>query len=176
MTYSIGFRAPSAQELVSEFLHYLQEKTEGSSVYTDPDLELQQHPAEISKAMLSQVGRMLQEVQWGEEDIALFLGQYVSAPKPHVVFDPPDYMEEKAFHKQLVQQGITLARQSQLLFHGQHFFMNGERAMFSEAALDQLRLLADQRYLPRGVVDQGLAEKLYEWYLAGYLQFPESED
>ena len=176
MTYSIGFRAPSSQELVSEFLHYLQEKSHSNVHYTDPDLELQQHPAEISKAMLTQVGRMLQEVQWGEQDVLLFLGQYVSAPKQHVVFDPPGFMEANAFRERLGQHGICLARQSQLLFHGQTFFMNGEGVEFPAIHTDQLRMLANQRYLPSGLVEWGLVEKLHEWYLAGYLQFPESED
>lgn len=176
MTYSIGFRAPSAQELVSEFLNYLQEKSSVGSMYADPGLEPQHHPAEIGNAMLAQVGGMLQTVQWEEEDVAQFLGQYLSAPKTHVVFDAPDYMDEQAFRKQLSQQGIALARQSRMLFHDRHFFVNGEQSVITVEASDQLRLLADQRHLPPDHVDEGLVEQLHEWYLAGYLRFPEGED
>jgi hypothetical protein len=42
--------------------------------------------------------------------------------------------------------------------------------------LGSLQKLADQRHLAPGYVDEGLVELLHEWYLAGYLQFPDSED
>ena len=52
MTYSIGFRAPSAEELSGEFLNYLQMRRELSGRYSDPDLTVQSHPAEISAGMI----------------------------------------------------------------------------------------------------------------------------
>ena len=55
MTYSIGFRAPSAEELAGEFLNYLQEKRDFKGRYADPDLKLQTHPAEISSEMVNHV-------------------------------------------------------------------------------------------------------------------------
>lgn len=176
MTYSIGFRAPSAQELVAEFLVYLQEKSSAQGMYADPELERQRHPAEIGEPMLKQVGKMLRELEWGQGDVASFLGRYLSAPKPDVVFEQPDFMEEDIFSQQLAEKGIALVGKSQLLFHDGLFFMNGEQLQFGGDSRNQLQMLADQRNLPPGLVQQGLVEKLHEWYLAGYLQFPESED
>lgn len=176
MTYSIGFRAPSAQELVSEFLNYLHEKSSAQGMYADPDLKWQQHPAEIGDAMVKQVGRMLQNMQWGQDEVAEFLGQYLSVPKPHVIFDQPDFMEEKTFRQMLQQKGIMLAGKSQLLFRDRYFFMNGEQIIAGGDTCNRLQVLADQRHLPPGSVQPGLVERLHEWYLAGYLQFPESED
>ncbi len=54
MTYSIGFRAPKTQELAHEFLNYLQDNLvqdnfDAEGLYTDADLALQKHPAEISE-------------------------------------------------------------------------------------------------------------------------------
>jgi 50S ribosomal protein L16 3-hydroxylase len=176
MTYSIGFRAPSAQELVSEFLNYLQEKSLAQGMYADPGLKWQQHPAEIGDAMVKQVSQMLQDMQWGLDEVAEFLGQYLSAPKPYVIFDQPDFMEEKTFRQMLQQKGITLAGKSQLLFRGRYFFMNGEQIIAGGDTGNQLQVLADERRLPPGSARPGLVERLHEWYLAGYLQFPESED
>lgn len=176
MTYSIGFRAPSAQELVSEFLNYLHEKSSAQGMYADPDLKWQQHPAEIGDAMVKQVGRMLQNMQWGQDEVAEFLGQYLSVPKPHVIFDQPDFMEEKTFRQMLQLKGIMLAGKSQLLFRDRYFFMNGEQIIAGGDTGNRLQVLADQRHLPPGSVQPGLVERLHEWYLAGYLQFPESED
>ncbi|HSI25360.1 MAG TPA: cupin domain-containing protein, partial [Methylotenera sp.] len=63
MTYSIGFRAPKTQELAHEFLNYLQDNLQDNfdaeGLYTDADLALQKHPAEISDSMVKRVSNML---------------------------------------------------------------------------------------------------------------------
>lgn len=177
MTYSIGFRALSAHELVSEFLNYLQEKTVAQGMYADPDMTPQQHPAEISVSMLDKVGRMLQDMQWGEGDVVRFLGRYLSEPKPHVLFEAPAKLSKAAFRSRLQQEGIVLDLGSQLLFHEKTFFMNGEEATLPESSCEPLQQLADNRALQPGMgVDDVLATKLYDWYLAGYLQFASDED
>ena len=55
MTYSIGFRTPSYQELGEQFLVYLQDNICLDGMYADPDLKAQTHPSEISADMLRQV-------------------------------------------------------------------------------------------------------------------------
>jgi 50S ribosomal protein L16 3-hydroxylase len=171
MTYSIGFRAPSAQELISEFLNYLQEKSRVQGMYADTDLEQQRHPAELGASMLGQVGRMLEDMQWNKADVARFLGQYLSEPKPNVIFDRPDFMDEKRFHRRLQQEGIRLALKSQLLFHRENFFMNGEQLSVPQPAQSEMRQLADARYLPPGNVwGDFIMQKLYAWYLDGYVE------
>lgn len=177
MTYSIGFRALSAHELVSEFLNYLQEKNVAQGMYADADLALQQHPAEISESMLGKVGRMLQDLQWNREDVVRFLGRYLSEPKSHVLFDTPARLSVAAFRNRLKHEGIVLDLGSQLLFHEKTFFMNGEEATLPESSCELLRQLADSRALQLDVgPDDALATKLYDWYLAGYLHFGSNED
>ncbi len=174
MTYSIGFRAPSVQELAHEFLSFLQERHVPEGMYSDPDLELQQHPAEIGTAMLDQVAGMLNNIRWHRADVVQFLGQYLSEPKLHVMFDHPAPVSESAFHKRLQRKGIDLGLKSQMLFYGKHFFMNGEQVEIPEPSADPMRQLADQRHLaPMDFVDKFLVKQLHEWYLAGYLHFPE---
>ena len=55
MTYSIGFSALKTQELVHEFLNYLQDNIQAEGLYADADLRLQSHPAELSESMLNKV-------------------------------------------------------------------------------------------------------------------------
>ena len=74
MTYSIGFRTPSYQELVEQFLVYLQDRICVDGVYADPELKTQLHPSEIGADMLNQVERAVRKVEWGKPDIAGFLG------------------------------------------------------------------------------------------------------
>jgi 50S ribosomal protein L16 3-hydroxylase len=172
MTYSIGFRAPSAQELTTQFLGYLQDRIEVPGMYGDPDLGLQPHPAEIGGSMVERVSEMLDAIRWQQADVTEFLGQYLSEPKAHVVFDTPRAMTLPTFHKRLQTSAIRLDSKSRLLFHGQRFFMNGESIDVAEPELAALTELADRRSLPPcAFADMVLVERLHSWYLAGYLRF-----
>ena len=95
VTYSIGFRAPSAQELGTAFLDYLRDNLRLEGMYTDPGLKPQRHPAAIPPAMPLEVERMLARVNSGRTDVRRFLGAYLSEPKPHIVFAPPDARSAK---------------------------------------------------------------------------------
>jgi 50S ribosomal protein L16 3-hydroxylase len=172
MTYSIGFRAPSAEELAGEFLNYLQEKRVFEGRYTDPDLTLQTHPAEISQSMVNNVSAMLSGLNWNEDDVAEFLGEYLSEPKLQIVFDKPKHINEKAFAKKLVSSGIQLDLKSQLLFSNQAFYLNGERFDFNKSDWPYLLKLADERALTAEVLKKCSPELIgfmYAGFLAGYL-------
>lgn len=172
MTYSIGFRAPSAQELATQFLGYLQDRIDVPGMYDDPDLDLQSHPAEIGGSMVARVSEMLNAIRWQQADVTEFLGRYLSEPKAHVVFDPPRAMTLPTFQKRLQTSAVRLDSKSRLLFHGHRFYMNGESVDVAESELAALTELADRRSLPpRAFADMVLVERLHSWYLAGYLRF-----
>lgn len=173
-TYSIGFRAPSAQELVHAFLVHLQDTLAIDGQYADPDLRVQSHPAEISRAMLKQIGSTIARVQWNAADIAQFAGRYLSDPKPNVFFDTPEQaLSLSAFAKQVARHGVALDLKTRMLFIANTFFINGEayRAMPDEIAM--LTTLADRRRLtmPSGKV---LMQILYAWYQSGWIVIDES--
>ena len=84
MTYSIGFRAPPAQELATQFLVHLQDRLCVDGVYADPGLRLQQDPARIGDDMIDQVSRLLEQVRWDRATVGDFLGHYLTEPKAHV--------------------------------------------------------------------------------------------
>jgi 50S ribosomal protein L16 3-hydroxylase len=172
MTYSIGFRAPFAEELAGEFLNYLQEKREFNGRYADPDLKLQDHPAEVSADMVNRVASMLSGLQWSNADVAEFLGEYLTEPKLHVVFDVPEHMSENAFAKKLLSKGICLHLKSQLLVANQNFYLNGERVDVPEDDKACLSSLADNKTLTAadlvGVSAQFI-RFMYDGFLAGYL-------
>ncbi|MBI3223003.1 MAG: cupin domain-containing protein [Nitrosomonadales bacterium] len=171
MTYSIGFRTPAYQELAEQFLVYLQDRIELPGMYADPDLRSQAHPAEISAAMLRQVGEVIKQIRWDKEDIANFLGCYLSEPKPHIFFDVPERpMSRTKFAQTLGKKGVQLDLKSQMLCHDGWIFINGEASEVGRDAYRVLRGLADERVL-RDVRDcPGEAlELLYQWYLDGYI-------
>lgn len=172
LTCSIGFRAPSAQELGVRFLEFLQDRVALKGIYRDPGLGLQEHPSQISPAMIAQLREMLTRIDWNERDIAQFAGQYLSEPKPHVVFDPPQRpLSHQVFAGRAARHGVRLALKTQMLCHGRQIFINGECCTAGAAAARLLLQLADRRCLPphAGVGAEAL-RWLYQWYRAGYIK------
>lgn len=171
MTWSIGFRAPPAQELMEGFLSYLQERTLLAGRYADPGLALQKHPGEISKAMIDQVSEILNEIHWNRSVVRDFLGSYLTEPKSHIFFDPPEHpLSARQFSQALSRKGIRLDAKTQFLFSGTHYFINGEECTAGPEDQKALRALADKRTLEG---DHALSEEtlslLHAWYEDGYL-------
>ena len=177
MTYSIGFRAPSAQEIAGEFLNYLQEHRTLPGMYADPDLALQLHPAEIGDGMVKQVSSILNGLKWSEEDVADFLGQYLTEPKSHLVFDTPKNISLPAFEKRMKSQGIQLSFKSQLLSAANCFYLNGEKVVVDDSSASLLMTLANTRVLlPEYILAQhalteAFVAETHAWYLAGCIMF-----
>jgi len=171
MTYSIGFRTPWYQELAEQFLVYLQDRIEIEGTYADPDLKVQRHPAEISAEMLQQVGRAIRRVKWDDEDVANFLGSYLSEPKPHIFFDAPARpLTEARFGHAVQKYGVTLSLKTQMLCHGSSVFINGDAYPVGQGSYRILRDLADARILPASSkLTREAVDLLYQWYLDGYL-------
>lgn len=172
LTYSIGFRAASNQELMTQFLVYLQDRVTAPGMYEDPDLKPQVHPAEIGAGMIEKVSAMLAKLTWDHGDTAQFLGAYLTEPKPHVFFDAPARPLTRAkFHVAAAKRGVRLALKSQMLFAGEQMFINGEQLRVQGATRAAFILLADRRSLPGPLAlpDVGM-DGLYEWYQAGYIE------
>ena len=169
-TYSIGFRSPLTEELAHGFLVHLQDTLTLEGRYADPDLRLQTHPGEISRAMLAQIEAMIARVKWTPRDIAEFTGRYLSEPKPNVFFDAPDApLSRAAFIKLANKSGVALNPKSRLLFAGGRFYMNGEAFTPAADETPALRQLSDQRRLA-SPPPAALRERLYNWYEAGWLE------
>ena len=173
MTYSIGFRAPSGQELAEQFMVYMQDRVSLEGMYADPDLKPQQHPSEISSRMLQQVEKMIRQVQWGKHDITEFIGCYLSEPKPHIFFKPPTKSLSRAsFEKALHTRGVALSLKSQMLCHRNTVFINGMAHAVNREAYVVLRVLADtHRLVPALALTAEVVDLLHQWYADGYILF-----
>ena len=171
MTYSIGFRTPWYQELAEQFLVYLQDRIDIKGTYADPDLKLQKHPSELGAAMLKQVGSAIRKIRWDDEDIANFLGSYLSEPKPHIFFDGPARpLSATRFADTVRKNGVALDLKTLMLCQDHTVFVNGEAYRVRKSDYRVLRELADARRLAADTaLTDDAQELLYEWYLDGYL-------
>jgi 50S ribosomal protein L16 3-hydroxylase len=175
MTYSIGFRAPKTQELQHEFLNYLQDHLSAEGLYSDHDLSLQNHPAEISDDMVKKVGEMLQKMTWDKQHVADFLGKYLSEPKVDVVITPNKKISKAEFNKQLVTKTLWLSLKSQLLFTHNNFYLNGEKLTVPAIIDNEIKHLADNKHINTPALEANIhtacSDALFDAYLAGYVCF-----
>jgi 50S ribosomal protein L16 3-hydroxylase len=171
MTYSVGFRAPSVQELMVEFLAYMQEHVRAQGYYRDPDLAVQKHPAEIAAPMIDQVVRLIGRMNWNRPTIREFLGCFLTEPKPAVFFSPPSRPRaRRSFLASCLRHGLALNSRTQLLFSGSRFFLNGEPVSVDIRDSKVFRRLADKRRLdPSNLLSNSAIDLLYEWYRLGFL-------
>ncbi len=105
MTYSIGFRAPTYQELVTQFLVYLQDHSAlmGFIATRNPGPNLIR---DISVCNVATGGSGAQKNQMGSSDVERFMGMYLTEPKHHVFFTPPSNpVIQQEFAYQVAESG-----------------------------------------------------------------------
>jgi 50S ribosomal protein L16 3-hydroxylase len=171
ITYSIGFRAPDAQQLGARFLEYLQDELALDGIYEDRGLRPARRPAWLSDDMVRGMLGMLRRIRWGDADEVRFLGCHLTEPKSHVHFARPSRpLTEGAFAAHVARRGVCLAGPTRMLFRGATIYINGEAHALPAHAARQLSRLADRRALPPPLrADRETARMLYQWYRAGYL-------
>ena len=174
MTYSIGFRSPSYQELGEAFLQFMADSIELPGRYADPELEVSNKPAEIPRHMLATIAEELNKVRFDEEDITIFLGEHLSEPKHNVFFTgPAKPLTMGRFVDTIGKKGVALSLKTQMLYRGKHVFINGESFAVGRADKAVLEPLANQRVLDGATVagaSDDVIEALYTWYQDGWVE------
>ena len=172
ITYSIGFRAPTAQELGSAFLAFLEERLALPGMYSDPDLPSTQTPARIPAVMIERMRAMLEQIRWSEREIGEFAGRFLTEPKARVVFERPARpVPRSRFAQRLAAVGVRLALRTRMLTRGSNAFINGEMESCGAATVRVLEDLANERILaPPLEIDRAACDLLYSWYRSGYVE------
>ncbi|WP_374539431.1 JmjC domain-containing protein [Chitinimonas taiwanensis] len=169
-TWSVGFRAPSAQEMGGAFLDFLRDRIALDGLYADPDLQLPQDPARLPDDFVARIAGMLNGIRWSEDDVRSFVGHYFSEPKAHVFYDgPEDELSERSFASKLAKQGVRLDLKTVLLFDDSQFYINGEALAVPTDARPALQQLANRRQLPAQAYPAAVSAVLYTCYQYGYL-------
>jgi len=135
--------------------------------YRDPQLRPARHAAEIPADMVRYAAQALARIRWSRRDVAGFLGEYLSMPKPHVVF-----------RRGRDSRGgmVRLDPKTQLLYTGARFFINGDAFTVPARGARALRALADERTAAASALARaGLSRLISEWQRRGYLQRAERQ-
>lgn len=81
MTYSIGFRAPSHEALVADFMQHVLERVDPDARYSDPDLSPPTAPGEISEDARRYVRSLIRGFTDDDEALDRWFGAYVTEPR-----------------------------------------------------------------------------------------------
>jgi 50S ribosomal protein L16 3-hydroxylase len=162
-TYSIGFRAPRGTELGAAFLDWLHERGLPDADYRDAGMRPAARPGELPKEIISFAGALLARIRWSRGDVERFVGEYLSEPKPHVVFAPG------RGRRACASSIVRLDARARLLYRGRRFFLNGESFELSAQRAAGLRELADHRAADGArLARAGVAGLISRWQRLGY--------
>ena len=177
LTWSVGFRAPDATQVVAAVLDTLRDSLAPAGTYRDPGAPPATHPGEIPRAMFAHAERSARSIRWTRRELEAITGRLLTEPKAHVFFDPPARaMPLAEFARRGARAGVALDLKSRLLFSGTMFHINGETHVPPAAARPALRRLADACVLQGPVAAPAAFWALaHEWYGRGYLRLQREE-
>ena len=145
MTYSIGFRAPSRSELITDFADDLVAEMADDDRYSDAGLKVQANPGEITAEALEALHAMVLEKVGDRQAFARWFGTYNSTVKYPEIDWKPEAPVEVATLREAFANGIPLNRnpasrfsfirqeEGVLLFvDGEYFECEGEADAFAE--------------------------------------------
>lgn len=135
MTYSVGFRAPSAAEVLTHFTDFLSQYLTDEERYTDADAQPVSDPHQIQGDALDRLKSLLAEHMSDERMLLTWFGQFMTEPRyPELVAG--EELGEEDFVNSL-QDGAILVRNP------------SARMAWSEVDDDVLLFASGQsRYLP----------------------------
>ncbi|MGO3027498.1 ribosomal protein uL16 3-hydroxylase [Pseudomonas helleri] len=108
LTYSVGFRAPSAAEVLTHFTDFLSQYLPDEDRYTDADAQPVSDPHQIQHDALGRLKNLLTEHMSDERMLLTWFGQFMTEPRyPELVVGPE--LEEPELIDSL-EQGAILIR------------------------------------------------------------------
>lgn len=125
MTLSIGFRAPSQQELINSWVESVSESPKFKQRYNDQKRLSQQNPAEITKQDIEALSNMILEgIDSQKNNLSIWLGKHLTETKGEAA-------EEQLFTEEPLIKEDRFIRKSWLRLayieeNGLHFFADGK--------------------------------------------------
>lgn len=174
LTYSIGFRAPTYQELLEPWLTDFAENAAVAGRYADPGIAATSRPGVLPARMTSRIHATLSRTRPSRADTERFLLRRLTEPKANIVFERPRRPLSLAiFSAHACRRGVGLDRRTRLMHAARAVGINGEW-LEPGAGMSALQRLSDARELApseaAGAPDE-LWPLLHDWYRAGWLHF-----
>lgn len=143
ITLSVGFRAPTLDDLLTGFTDYLSQHANASEHLNDPDLKVQDNPGTIAPDVIDRLSSVIQQQLGDRRNLSLWFGQFATAPKSLDIVVP----NEEPANPQDLAEAIRAGEQlrwnegSRFAYHE----LDNETALFVDG--EQFLLKGDARPL-----------------------------
>ncbi|MBQ4832482.1 cupin domain-containing protein [Pseudoalteromonas sp. MMG010] len=151
INYSIGFRAPNQQDLLSSFADHIIDTDSGQTRYCDANIAPRKSKGEVTKAEVNNIKALMKSLLEDEELFNQWLGTTLSQPKHEMDLAPlEDLISEEQLMHTLEHENIELERLGgtraiyQLNNDDITLSINGENYLLHKADLAAVRALTDQ--------------------------------
>ncbi|WP_277810154.1 cupin domain-containing protein [Chromohalobacter canadensis] len=130
MTYSIGFRAPSTDEIITSFADYLGEMQSETSRYTDADLRPIEHAGRVDDDAIARLRTLMLSVIDDPAQMTQWFGRVMTQPKYADQLAPLETPTDSDAITEGLSQGHYLERAlgSRFAFHEE----NGRATLFTD--------------------------------------------
>ncbi len=108
LTYSVGFRAPSAAEVLTHFTDFLSQFLPDEERYSDADAEPVRDPHQIQRDSLDRLKALLSEHMGDERLLLTWFGQFMTEPRYPELVSGEELTEEDLIGS--LEQGAILIR------------------------------------------------------------------
>jgi 50S ribosomal protein L16 3-hydroxylase len=167
MTLSVGFRAPSHQEMIGAYLEALLEQPDEQHRFSDPHRGLPENSAEIEISDIEQLAELLKQQLSNTNLLHDVFGRLVTEPKQ------PDEFEATEYDKAALLSGdIVIDPNCRLAFIREHYyhvrlFVNGHSLEVTPPAAHLVPRLCEQGQLTvsdyQEIVDTDEFQQLVEF-------------
>lgn len=111
LTYSIGMRAPSAAELLGDFVDTLAGDADETLRYADPDLQPPNDPNEIDADAMARAVEALNALRMNDpERLGDWFGRFITQYRSAMVTAPPGDTRSRIEAEHALQHGARLLR------------------------------------------------------------------
>ncbi len=182
ITLSIGFRAPTIDDILTGFTDFLCGQSDATDHLGDPDLKIQDNPGTIAPEVIDRLESVIREKLSDRRQLSLWFGQYATAPKSMDIVVPSDEPIAPEVFRDLVLESAQLRwnEGSRFAYHdiGEEtaLFVDGEQYLLKGDARPLAPLLCagariDMEALTPLVDDEAICGLLTNLYNQGSVYF-----
>ncbi|MDF0752053.1 cupin domain-containing protein [Marinobacter sp. 71-i] len=108
ITLSVGFRAPTIDDVLTGFTDFLCSQSDASEHLNDPDLRVQDNPGTIAPEVIDRLDGVIREKLTDKRQLALWFGQYSTLPKSLDIVVPAEEPVTPELLGELIASGNPL--------------------------------------------------------------------
>ena len=180
MTYSVGFRAPSAAEVLTHFTDFLGQFLPDEERYSDADAQPTDDPTQIQRDALDRLKALLNEHMSDERLLMTWFGQFMTEPRYPELISGIE-IDEEVFLGSLEDGAVLIRNPSARMAWSEVgddlvLFASGQSRLLSATLRELLKLIcsADALHianLGQWLVDDEGRNLLVELVIQGSLEF-----